>query len=79
LKIAEHGFKRETVSACRGRCEAVDPELRFSAAAAARHLVWNTNTARTVEPRLDRFTVEPEIDVADLSGKSSRSLAREPL
>lgn len=43
VKIAEHGFKRETVSACRGRGEAVDLELRLSAATPARYKVWTRN------------------------------------
>ena len=61
VKIAEHGFKRETVSACRGRGEAVDLELRFSAATPARYKVWTTNTGRTVQPRFDRFTVDRRV------------------
>jgi hypothetical protein len=39
LKTAEHGFKHETVRAGRGRGEAVDLELRFSAATPARYQV----------------------------------------
>ena len=61
VKIAEHGFKRETVSACRGRGEAVDLELRFPAATPARYKVWTTNTRRTVQPRFDRFTVDRRV------------------
>ena len=61
VKIAEHGFKRETVSACRGRGEAVDLELRFSAATPTRYKVWTTNTGRTVKLRFDRFSVDRRV------------------
>lgn len=46
--------------------EAVDLELRFSAATPGRYQLWTTNTARTVrQPKFDRFAVEPESGVAD--------------
>jgi hypothetical protein len=56
-----------------------DLKLRLSAATPARYQGWTTNTARRGPAKFDRFTVEPESDVADPSGRSPRSLTRELL